>query len=69
MVIFPKGGLSEMPMCEICHKKAGIHAVPNGNGYTAMCHECYMKETKKYSKSEVKEMIKEAIKEYESGND
>lgn len=64
-----EGGIDETPVCEHCQNEPAIHAIANNTGgFNGYCHKCYTELTSPVTRSELKGIIKEAIKEYDSGN-
>lgn len=61
------GGIDKMPMCEVCGKRPGICILPSNNPghFIAVCYPCKKDLTQPVTKSMLKDIIKEAIKEYD----
>ena len=54
------------PLCTICHTNIGIRALQKKDGsFVPVCHSCYEELTRPVLRSEIKDIIKEAIKEYD----
>jgi len=54
------------PLCHFCKKRIGIHAMVMSKDFVPVCHPCYIEMNKPITKKELKDVIKEAIKEYAS---
>lgn len=70
MPAFPSE-LTEQPKCERCHQKNGIHAVPTkiSGQFAYLCHSCYEEVMTPITKADLKDIIKEAMKEYDADRD
>jgi len=54
------------PLCHFCKQKTGIHAVNSKGNFVPACHSCYMELTAPVTRMEIKDIVKEAIKEYDA---
>jgi len=66
MASFPSE-LNEQPKCEHCKMRIGIHAVPTKTSgkFMFLCHPCYEELMTPVTKADLKDVIKEALKEYD----